>query len=173
MLFQLGYYASISVIGCYHYGNHLLPLFLLLFTLINLKGFPNKVEQYILNPDMWQVAFVIQRCLFPMIKVLCLGDTTLDCGGMSKLVYYVHKTDKAIKKSMELLKDFKYFRTTKASDANDVEGIDLEDGADSDNNAVMDPVEGDDKSDTNPYTDTPKYLGEQILEFWNKQRGSQ
>jgi hypothetical protein len=71
---------------------------------LKLKGFPKKVEQYILNPDMWQVAFVIQRCLFPMIQVLGLGDTS-DCGGMSKLVYYVHKTDKAIKKSMELLKD--------------------------------------------------------------------
>jgi hypothetical protein len=122
-----------------------------------------------LNPDMWQVAFVIQHCLFPMIKVLCLGDM-LDCGGMSKLVYYVHKTDKAIKKSMELLKDLKYFRTAKASDANDVEGIDLEDGANSDNDAVMDPVENDNKSDTNPNTDTPKHLGEQILEFWNKRR---
>jgi hypothetical protein len=96
MIFHVGYYASISVIGCYHYRNHLLPLFLLLLTLINLKGFPKKVEQYILNPDMWQAAFVIQHCLFPMIKVLRLGDT-LDCGGMSRLVYYVHKTDKAIK----------------------------------------------------------------------------
>jgi hypothetical protein len=37
---------------------------------LKLKGFPKKVEQYILNPDMWQAAFVIQRCLFPMIKVL-------------------------------------------------------------------------------------------------------
>jgi hypothetical protein len=34
----------------------------------------------------------------------------------------------------------------------------------------MDPVEGDDKSDTNPNTDTPKYFGEQILEFCNKRR---
>jgi hypothetical protein len=46
----------------------------------------------------------------------------------------------------------------------------LEDGADSDNDAVMDPVEDNDKSDSNPNTDTPKHLGEQILEFWNKWR---
>jgi hypothetical protein len=30
---------------------------------LKLKGFPKKVEQYILNPDIWQAAFVIQRCL--------------------------------------------------------------------------------------------------------------
>jgi hypothetical protein len=71
---------------------------------LKLKGFPKKVEAYILNPDMWQAAFVIQRCLVPMIKVLWLGDKS-ECGGMSKLVYYVHQTDKAIQKSMELLKD--------------------------------------------------------------------
>jgi hypothetical protein len=136
---------------------------------LKLKGFPKKVEQYILNPDMWQAAFVIQRCLFPMIKVLRLGDTS-DCGGMSQLVYYVHKTDESIRKSMELLQDLKYFRTAKASDANDDDGNDLEDGMDSDDDAQMDPVDDDDESDTNPNTDTPKHLGEEILEFWEKRR---
>jgi hypothetical protein len=127
------------------------------------------VEQYILNTDMWQAAFVIQRCLFPMIKVLRLGDKS-ECGGMSKLVYYVHQTGKAIQKSMELLKDIKYFRTAQPSDANDVDGIDLDDGEDSDDDAVMDPVEDNDEiiGTTNPVTDTPQHLGKQILEFWNK-----
>jgi hypothetical protein len=89
---------------------------------------------------------------------------------MSKLVYYVHQTDKAIQKSMELLKDLKYFRTARPSDANDVDGIELDDGEDSDDDAVMDPVEDDDEilGTTNPVTDTPQHLGEQILEFWNK-----
>jgi hypothetical protein len=77
---------------------------------LKLKGFPKKVEAYILNPDMWQAAFVIQHCLFPMIKVLWLGDKS-ECGGMSKLVFYVYQTNKAIQKSMELLKDFKFFQT--------------------------------------------------------------
>jgi hypothetical protein len=72
-----------------------------------------------------------------------LGDKS-ECGGMSKLVYYVHQTDKAIQKSMELLKDLKYFRTARPSDASDVDGINLDDGEDSDNDAVMDPVEDDD-----------------------------
>jgi hypothetical protein len=71
---------------------------------LKLKGFPKRVKAYILNPDMWQAAFVIQHCLFPMIKVLRLGDKS-ECWGMSKLVFYVHQTDKAIQKSMELLKD--------------------------------------------------------------------
>jgi Protein of unknown function (DUF 659) len=139
---------------------------------LKLKGFPKKVEAYILNPDMWQAAFVIQRCLFPMIKVLRLGDKS-ECGGMSKLVFYVHQTDKAIQKSMELLKDLKYFRTAQPSDANDVEGIDLDDGEDSDDDAAMDPVEDDDDTataPTNPDIETPKHLGEQVLEFWEKRK---
>jgi hypothetical protein len=70
------------------------------------------------------------------------------------------------------LKDLKYFQTTQPSDANDVEGIDLDDGEDSDNDAAMDPVEDDDEiiGTTNPVTDTPQHFGEQILEFWNKQK---
>jgi hypothetical protein len=138
---------------------------------LKLKGFPKKVEQYILNPDMWQAAFVIQDCLFPMRKVLWLEDKS-ECGGMSKLVYYVHQTNKAIQKSMELLKDLKYFRTAQPSDANDVDGIDLDDVEDSDDDAVMDAVEDDDEiiGTTNPVTDTPQHLGEQILEFWKKRK---
>jgi hypothetical protein len=87
---------------------------------------------------------------------------------MSKLVFKVHQTDKAIQKSMEFLKDLKYFRTAQPSDANDVEGIDLDDGEDSDNDAVMDPVEDNDETvtaPTNPDIETPKHLGEQVLEF--------
>jgi hypothetical protein len=136
---------------------------------LKLKGFPQKVEAYILNPDMWQAAFVIQRCLFPMIKVLRLGDKS-ECGGMSKLVYYVHQTDISIRKSMELLKDLKYFRTARPCDANDVDGIDLDDDQASDDEAVMDPVDDDDDDDTPANIESPKHLGEQILEFWEKRK---
>jgi hypothetical protein len=137
---------------------------------LKLKGFPQKVEAYILNPDMWQASYVIQRCLFPMIKVLRLADKS-QCGGMSKLVYYVHQTDISIRKSMELLKDLKYFRTARPSDANDVDGCDLQDDQGSDDEAAMDPIDDDDETDgttTNP--ETAKHLGELILEFWEKRR---
>jgi hypothetical protein len=53
-----------------------------------------------------------------------------------------------------------------------VDGIDLDDGEDSEDDAVMDPVEDNDEINgtPNPVTDTPQHLGEQILEFWNKQK---
>jgi hypothetical protein len=54
-----------------------------------------------------------------------------------------------------------------------VEGIDLDDGEDSDDDADMDPVEDDDETattPTNPDIDTPKHLGEQVLEFWEKRK---
>jgi hypothetical protein len=78
---------------------------------------------------MWQAAFVIQRCLFPMIKVLHWG-TSPNVGGQANwfITFIIHQTNKAIQKSMELLKDLKYFQTARPSDANDVEGIDLDDG---------------------------------------------
>ena len=76
---------------------------------LKLKGeFHRKVEEYLLNPDMWAAAYVVQRCLFPMIRVLRLSDKAA-CGGMSKIVFFVHKTDEALSKSMGLLKNLKYF----------------------------------------------------------------
>jgi hypothetical protein len=54
-----------------------------------------------------------------------------------------------------------------------VEGIDLDDGEDSDDNAVMDPVEDNDETTTaptNPDIETTKHLGEQVLEFWEKRK---
>ena len=102
---------------------------------LKLKGFPKKVEQFLSNPDMWEATFTLQHCLFPMLCVLWLGDTT-SCGGMSKIMYYVHKTDDAIRTSMVLLRNLKYFTDHEPADADDVEGLDLVDDFD------------DDKSDT-------------------------
>jgi hypothetical protein len=73
---------------------------------LELRGFAKKAEAYVPDADMWEATFVLQRCLFPMICVLRLGDKSA-CGGMSKIIYFVHKTDKAIRNSMELLRDLK------------------------------------------------------------------
>jgi hypothetical protein len=76
----------------------------------------------------------IQQCLFPMIRVLCLGDKS-SCGRMSQIVYYVHQTDEAFKNSMGLLKDLKYFRTARPSDADDVDNLEFNNASDSDDGA--------------------------------------
>ena len=94
---------------------------------LKLKGFAKKVELFLSNPDMWHAVFVIERCLYPMIRVLRLCDTAR-CGGMSKILYFVHKTDAAIEQSVPLLKDLKYFDDHTAADANDVDGLDWDDG---------------------------------------------
>ena len=73
------------------------------------KAFIKKVEAYLLNNDMWEATYVVQRCLFPMIRCLRLGDKAA-CGGMSKLLYYVHKTDQAFERSMDEFKKFKVFQ---------------------------------------------------------------
>ena len=62
---------------------------------LKLKGFALKVEECLKDDDMWKVTYELQRCLFPMIRVLRLCDKSA-CGGMSKIIYYVHKTDEAI-----------------------------------------------------------------------------
>jgi hypothetical protein len=87
---------------------------------------PKKVEAFISNTDMWEATFILQRCLFPMIRVLRLGDVAA-CGGMSKIVYFVHKTNEAIQKLMVLLKELKYFADHQQADADDVEVVDLAD----------------------------------------------
>jgi hypothetical protein len=131
-----------------------------------LKGVAKKVEAYLQNPDMWEACFVLQRCLFPMICVLRLGDKSA-CGGMSKIVYYVHKTDEAIKNSMELLRDLRYFRMANPSDANDVDGLVNDDGMESDDAAVLDPEEDSDAEAVEENLVVRRHLGEQILDFWN------
>jgi hypothetical protein len=90
---------------------------------LKLKGFPKKVEAYLQNPDMWEATFVLRHCLFPMICDLRLGDKSA-CGGMCQIVYLVHQMDEAIKNSMELLGDLKYFRMSHPREANDVDGLD-------------------------------------------------
>jgi hypothetical protein len=140
---------------------------------LKLKGFPKKVEEYLLDPDMWEATYIVQRCLFPMIRVLRLGDKAA-CGGMSKIVYYVHKTDEAIERSMESLKDLKYFENHKAADADDEEGIDLEDNFNEDDSddevdtQVLREDDGDDSDEEEEEEDL--HLGEQILAFWKKRR---
>lgn len=98
---------------------------------LKLKGFPIKVEEYLNNDDMWQATYELQRCLFPMIRCLRLSDKSA-CGGMSKIVYYVHKTDEAIRKSMDSIKDLKYFADHVPQDADEVDGLDLVDDFDDD-----------------------------------------
>jgi hypothetical protein len=146
---------------------------------LKLKGFPKKVEEYINDADMWEATYVVQRCLYPMIRVLRLCDTAA-CGGMSKIVYYVHKTDAAIANSMESLRDLNYFRNHEAADADDEEGIDLKDDFDDDDGSdeeLVTPAAGvveDDEeeigSDSDSDDDEQLHLGEQILLFWQKRR---
>lgn len=146
---------------------------------LKLKGFPKKVEEYLLNPDMWEATYILQRCLFPMIRCLRLGDKS-SCGGMSKILFYVHKTDEAIEKSLDLLKDLKYFEEYDEDDAEDMEGIDLEDGFDggeSDDDEAVQPLDNedndeDDDEDEDELEETVEntHLGEKILSFWNHRR---
>jgi hypothetical protein len=140
---------------------------------LKLKGFVKKVEAFISNPDMWEATLILQRCLFPMIRVLRLGDTA-SCGGMSKIVYFVHKTDEAIRQSMVLLKDLKYFADHQPSDADDVEGVDLaEDDFDVDDDSVASDAILDDDSEEEDGSDDEEdelHLGEHILSFWKKRR---
>jgi hypothetical protein len=129
---------------------------------LKLKGFPKKVEAYLQNPDMWDATFVLQRCLFPMIRVLRLGDESA-CGGMSKIVYYVHQTDKAIENSMELLHDLKYFRTANPTGANDVNGLE-DDLVESDDDAIVDDAVDSD-SEVEETFNIWRHLGEQISDL--------
>jgi hypothetical protein len=131
-----------------------------------------KVEAYLQNPDMWEATFVLHRCLFPMIRVLRLGDKSA-CGGMSQIVYLVHQMDEAIKNSMELLRDLKYFRMSHPREANDVDGLDGggdDDGMESDDAAMLDPEEDSDAEAVEENLVIRQHLGEQILDFWNIRR---
>jgi hypothetical protein len=152
---------------------------------LKLKGFPQNIEEHLLNPDMWSATYALQRCLFPMIRVLRLSDKSA-CGGMSKIVYLVHKTDDAILKSQETLKELKYFTDQNAMDAEEEEGIDLEDD-DFDKNDCSDDegvqfskdVDEDDNEDkaAEAFLDDDsvdeeerQHLGEQIHALWRKRR---
>lgn len=142
---------------------------------LKLKGdFVKKVEEYLQNADMWEASYVLHRCLFPMIRVLRLSDKAA-CGGMSKIVYYVHKTDEAIAKSMDSLKDLKYFLDHQAADANEVEGVDLADDFEDDDSGDGDagiavPNLSDDEDEKEEDNDEGEHLGEQIHAFWNRRR---
>jgi Protein of unknown function (DUF 659) len=141
---------------------------------LKLKGFPKKVEEYLLNVDMWQATYEVQRCLFPMIRVLRLADKSA-CGGMSKIVYYVHKTDEAIRKSMDSLKDLKFFADHVPADAEDVEGLDETDDFDDDDEGaderggvvVQEQLSDDDEAEE---AEEGLHLGQQLLAFWKKRR---
>jgi hypothetical protein len=137
---------------------------------LKLKGFPKRVEEFISNKDMWEATYTLQRCLFPMLRVLRLGDKGA-CGGMSKIVYYVHKTDEAISKSMDTLKDLKYFADHEPADADDVSGVDLDDSDSDDDSVDAAPAKVDEEEDESDSSDEEEqHLGEQILAFWNKRR---
>ena len=147
---------------------------------LKLKGFSKKVEEYLSNPEMWVATFVIQRCLFPMIRVLRLCDKSA-LGGMSKIVYYVHKTDEAIEKSMDALNELRFFDNYDREDAEDVDGVDLqndfqEDDESMDDSSVeeeepeplVDNTDDDtDDEDSEAEEETvPRNLGERIKSFW-------
>ena len=100
------------------------------FKNLNLTGSVKKVEPFLLNNDMWDATFVVQRFLYPMIHCLRLADKSA-CGGMSKIAYSVHKTDEALHKSMDALNNLKYFDDHQAVDADEDSEDMLED---SDNN---------------------------------------
>ena len=137
---------------------------------LKLKGFPKKVEEFLSNPNMWEATFVLQRCLYPMLRCLRLGDTSA-CGGMSKVVYYVHETDKALARSMELLKDLTYFADHFPSDADDVEGLDLKDDfndSDGDASGVVEEVESESDDEDDDGSVEELHLGEKISLFWKK-----
>jgi hypothetical protein len=138
---------------------------------LKLKGFAKRVEHYLMDNDMWEATSVIQECLFPMIRVLRLGDKS-SCGGMSQIIYFVHKTDEAFKNSMGLLKDLKYFRKAKPSDADEVDDdLEVDDAEDSDDGADVDPVVDDDGGDVVDISlVVEKHLGEQMFDFWNHRR---
>ena len=144
------------------------------FKNLKLKSFADKVVEDLENPDMWEAAYILQRCLFPMIRVLRLGDKSA-CGGMSKLVYYVHKTDESIRKSIDSLRDLKYFADKDPLEAEDVDGLDLVDDFDDDasegevnHNFVT--FEEDDDDESTVADHMLSSFGEQILLFWNKRR---
>jgi hypothetical protein len=94
---------------------------------------------------------------------------------MSKIVFYVHKTDEAIRKSMDMLKNLKYFADHEAADADD-EDDDLHDEEDESVDAAQAEIEEDGDGDDNTESDDDdddvevEHLGEQILSFWNHRR---
>jgi hypothetical protein len=144
---------------------------------LKLLGFAKKAEAYVQDADMWEATFVLQRCLFPMICVLRLGDKSA-CGGMSKIIYYVHKTDEAIRNSMELFRDLKYFRLSNPRDANDEDSAEedeamdegMDNGMESDDDAVLHAEEDSDTEEIDTNMVVRQHLGEQILDFWNMRR---
>ena len=140
---------------------------------LKLKGFPTKVEEYLLNNDMWLATFEVQRCLFPMIRVLRLADISA-CGGMSKIVYYVHKTDEAIRRSMNSLKDLKYFADHVPEDADSVDSDDSVDDdieEDDDGDVITEQEHDDEDSDEDDEEEEEvQHLGEKLLAFWVKRR---
>lgn len=144
------------------------------FKALKLKGLAKKAEEFATNPDMWEATFVLLRVLYPMLRCLRLGDTSA-CGGMSKIVYYVHQTDKALEKSLEMLKSLKYFEDHEPSDANAVVGMDLDDDFnDNDDDDEYDENNKKDVSDDEEEGDDDSveelHFGEKIALFWKKRR---
>jgi hypothetical protein len=144
---------------------------------LKLPAFTKKVESYLLNSDMWEATYLVQRCLYPMIRCLRLGDKG-SCGGMSKIMYYIHKTDKALETSIPLLANLKYFEENVEEDASDVEGLDSESDDDSDADDDDDVAEdvgqltlidSDDEAEEEPLQEE-ETLGEKIALYWKHRR---
>ena len=138
------------------------------FLALKLTGVAKHVEPFVMNNDMWDATFVVQRCLYPMIRCLRLADKSA-CGGMSKIVYYVHRTDEALQKSMEALNNLKYFDDHQEADADEEDSLDSDDDNDDDdssNGVVQEELEDDEDEEE---VEELK-LGESIASFWLKRQ---
>jgi hypothetical protein len=142
------------------------------FKNLKLTGSVKKVEPFLLNNDMWDASFIVSRCLYPMIRCLRLADKSA-CGGMSKIVYYVHQTDEALNKSMEALNNLKYFDDHRAADAIEDSDDVLDDSDDDDEsiNEADETVPDDDEDDDEEEESVAELtFGESISCFWLKRR---
>jgi hypothetical protein len=140
---------------------------------LKLKGFPKRVEEFLLDPDMWEAVYVVLRCLFPMIRCLRLGDEG-SCGGMSYIFFYVRQTDEALKKSLPLLDSLNYFDKHEPEDADKVDEEDEQDEEEVSDDS-SDDDSGDELMENSEDEDAMEAqeeftLGEQILFFWKHRR---
>jgi hypothetical protein len=137
---------------------------------LKLKKKAEKVESFLSNPEMWKAVYVLLRCLYPMLRVLRLADQS-ECGGMSKILYYVHKTDEAIEKSMNALESMKYFDDHQEDDAVEDDSDEEVDGDDdaSDDEVDIQKNDNDDDEEEGQIL-SAKHLGEQISALWDHRR---
>jgi hypothetical protein len=151
---------------------------------LKLKGFAKTVEAFVADKNMWNAVYLLLRCIFPVFRVLRLADKAA-CGGMSKLMYYVRRTDVAMLQSKDLLEDMQYFKDKTELDAENQDEFDDEpkgedvNGGDDDSKAEVtygtavssDDDESDDESNNSRDDESGElHLGEKIVVAWEKRR---